>query len=277
MFAPKSLLFVPGDRPDRFAKAFASPAEAVIIDLEDAVPAEGKDKARRAAAEWIEAGENLGRLFVRMNAPGTAAAIADLAMLFDRSASIAGLVIPKVEAAVVIVHLHSALGEKGFNPVLVPVIESARGLRLAGRIGRAPGVWGLALGPVDLATQLGARFDHQALRHLRLQISLGAAEAGVAAIDGPSLVIRDPEALAAEASDSASLGFCAKLCIHPDQAATVNAAFTPTADEIAFARRVIAADAEAKGAVFQLDGRMIDLPVVTGAHRVLARAGLVPN
>ena len=277
MFAPKSLLFVPGDRPDRFAKAFGSAAEAVIIDLEDAVPTERKEEARRAAAEWIDRGDCLERLFLRMNAPGTAAAIADLAMLLDRSAAIAGLIVPKVEAAVVIEHLHSALAERGFKPVLVPVIESARGLRLAGRIGRAPGVWGLALGPVDLATQLGARFDGQALRQLRLQISLAAAEAGVAAIDGPSLVIRDPENLAAEASDGASLGFCAKLCIHPDQAATVNAAFTPNADEIAFARRVIAADAEAKGAVFQLDGRMIDLPVVTGAHRVLARAGLVPN
>ena len=277
MFAPKSLLFVPGDRPDRFAKAFGSAAEAVIIDLEDAVPTERKEEARRAAAEWIDRGDCLERLFLRMNAPGTAAAIADLAMLLDRSAAIAGLIVPKVEAAVVIEHLHSALAERGFKPVLVPVIESARGLRLAGRIGRAPGVWGLALGPVDLATQLGARFDGQALRQLRLQISLAAAEAGVAAIDGPSLVIRDPANLAAEASDSASLGFCAKLCIHPDQAATVNAAFTPNADEIAFARRVIAADAEAKGAVFQLDGRMIDLPVVTGAHRVLARAGLVPN
>ena len=270
-FDPRSILFVPGDRPERFAKALASPADAICIDLEDAVAPEAKASARASALDFLKTSPEAARTVLRLNALSTAAGMVDAAALLEAGVAPAALMTPKAESADVLASLHAAFAGQGGPQPLIALVESAAGLAHAGDLARAPGVVALALGPIDLAAQLGAQFDEQALSTIRLQIRLGASRGGVMAWDGPSLAIDDLAQLSADARSAAALGFSGKLCIHPAQAATVNAGFTPSIEAVAAARTVLAA-AQGQGGVFRLDGRMIDAPVLASARKVLARA-----
>jgi citrate lyase subunit beta / citryl-CoA lyase len=252
-----SLLFVPGHRPDRFAKAAAAGAGAIVLDLEDAVAPADKDSARAHVTAWLADG---GAGIVRINPPGTPWYAADLKAVAGHP-----VMLPKAETAEQVAGLGSA--------AVLPLIESAAGMLAAAQILAAPGVVRAAFGSIDLSVGLGVDPDDPtALLFARSQLVLASAAAGVAGpVDGVTTDVTDDERLAADARRAAALGFTGKLCIHPRQLAAVHAAFRPSDDELGWARRVVEAFADA--GVATLDGKMIDKPVVDRARRMLARVG----
>ena len=264
-------LFVPGDRPDRFAKATASGADVVIIDLEDAVAPEAKAAALAAVVEALSAPESV-RALVRVNAVGSATYEGEIAALHalanQPGHGLEGIMIPKAEDPDAVRRIGEAM-PAGLD--LVPLIESAAGLVRAFELASVPGVTRLAFGAIDFALDIDAEGIDRVLDYARAQLVVASRAAGVAApLDSPSVDIRDLERVGAAARTARSFGFGGKLCIHPAQLNDVAAAFAPTAEEVAWAQRVIGS---AGGAV-QLDGEMIDRPVTERASRILARAGL---
>jgi citrate lyase beta subunit len=273
MMPLRSLLFVPASRPDRFAKALAAGADLVCADLEDAVAPADKRAAREAALAFLrEAGGAPGRA-VRINGLRTPEGIADLAAVAALGAATGALLLPKAEHAEEIAILDAVLTASGSALSLVPLIESARGIRNAAEIAAAsPRVAALFLGGVDLAAELGVAPDATGLATARGLLVLAARGAGVGLIDVPSLDVRDPEAGGREALAAKRLGFTAKAVLHPSQVSAVNAAFTPTEAEIAEALRYVRAFAEAKGGVATLDGKLVEKPVIARMRQVLAAA-----
>ncbi|MCX7684733.1 MAG: CoA ester lyase [Acetobacteraceae bacterium] len=275
MLPLRSLLFVPASRPDRFAKALAAGADLVCADLEDAVAPADKPAARDAALAFLrEAAGRPGRA-VRINGLRSPEGIADLAAIaaLGPGAGAGALLLPKAEHAEEIAILDSVLTAAGSALALIPLIESARGIRNAARIAAAsPRVAALFLGGVDLAAELGVAPDATGLAAARGLLVLAARGAGVGLIDVPSLDLRDPDSAGREALAARRLGFTAKAVLHPAQVAAVNAAFTPTEAEVAEALRYERAFAEAKGGVATLDGKLVEKPVVARMRQVLAAA-----
>ncbi|GAA1948136.1 CoA ester lyase [Nocardioides panacihumi] len=266
--AARSLLFVPGDRPERFAKAAASGADAVVLDLEDAVAAVAKSDALAQVVHWLSTGS---RAIIRINAVGTPTHAAEVEALAGTGAAV---MLPKTESAVQVADVHRALGGA---PVLA-LVETPVGIRDVDEIARAEGLARLALGTVDLAADLGVDpSSYAAFAYSRSRLVIASAAAGLAPpIDGVTVRLDDPDVLAADLAVSRELGLSAKLCIHPQQVAAVNEAFTPTQVELDWAARIVAAveDTSAAGGdgVMVVDGTMVDAPVVTRARRLLSRA-----
>lgn len=269
----RTFLFVPADRPERYARALGSGAGAVIVDLEDAVAPEAKPRARALLSEGLAAlpAGDRGRLLVRVNACGTPWHEDDRALVARLcSQGLAGVVQPKAEGRAELAAMAAAIGAEG---VLVPLIESAAGLAALDAIAGAPQVLRLAFGHLDFQADLGLSCgeDETELAPVRLALVLATRRAGLAApIDGVTPDWRDAERLGADARRARRGGFGAKLCIHPAQIAVAHAALGPNADEVAWAQRVRAAAQAAGGGVISLDGRMIDAPVVKLAERLLA-------
>jgi (S)-citramalyl-CoA lyase len=263
----RCILFVPGHRPDRFAKALATGADAVVIDLEDAVPPAEKAAAREAvlARPAPPPGVALG---VRINAVGSALGIADLAALLG-GAPPDFVMLPKVESAAELRIVHRALGGASR---LIPQIETAEGLAEAGAIAREGGCAALAFGGADLAADLGCALAWEPMLVHRAGLVAAAARGKVALFDVPFLSLDDEAALVEETRRAQSLGFTGKLAIHPKQVAPIQAVLTPPDEQVAWARRVIEAIEQAAGGVCVVDGKMIDAPVAQSARRVLARA-----
>ncbi|MDX2547996.1 HpcH/HpaI aldolase/citrate lyase family protein [Streptomyces sp. WI04-05B] len=261
VLSARSLLFVPGHRPDRFDKAASSGADVVIIDLEDAVAAEDKDRARANAAAWLALGN---RAIVRINAPGTPWSEADLRVTADHGCPV---MVPKAEDPAVLASLAArTAGRCG----LVPLVETALGVERAREVCAAPGVTRAAFGNVDLAAQLGiAQDDHTALAHARSRLVVASAAAGISPpVDGVTTAVRDMDTLSADIAHARRLGFTGKLCIHPHQLPRVAAGFAPSAEEVRWARAVL----DAGHSVTTVDGQMVDKPVLERARRVLAQA-----
>ena len=258
--APIVPLFVPGDRPERFGKAAASGADAVIIDLEDAVAPERKEEARRAA---VAASLPLP-VFVRVNAAGTPWHAEDLAAL--AGAPLTGIILPKAEDPAALATLRALLPDEG---VVVALVESARGLAGARELARAAGR--LAFGSMDYAADLGCAHTREALLTARAELVLASRMAGLPApLDGVTASIGDDALTEADAAHAAALGFGGKLLIHPRQVAPALRGFAPGEEEVAWARRVLASGGEGAAKV---DGAMIDAPVRMRAERILTRAG----
>ena len=267
----RSFLFVPADRPERYAKALASGADAVIIDLEDAIAPAGKLAARQAlmqALPGLSAAER-GRLLVRINAAGSAWHGDDLAAL--RNPGPVAIMVPKAESVATLAQVAAAMGPAC---ALLPLIESVAGLDAIDALAACPQVLRLVFGHLDFQADAGLAcgVDESELISVRLTIVLASRRAGQAApVDGISPGTRETAQLGLDAARSRRGGFGGKLCIHPAQVAVVNAAFTPSADELDWARRVQAAFTAAGGGVFSLDGRMVDAPVLRLAQRTLAQ------
>lgn len=258
----RTFLFVPADRPDRYAKAFASRADAVIIDLEDAVSPTSKDSARAALSAWL-ATEDGPSVLVRINAVDSPWFEADLALVVQ-SSRVSSIMLPKASA-------DSPWQAFGGKPLL-PLIETAAGMESLRAVAHAPGVGRLALGTLDLQADLGMEGDDDALAAFRSQVVLATRLADLAApVDGVCTSIDDAEALNAHAARARRFGFGAVLCIHPAQVSVMNAAFQPTAEQIAWAHRVLAAAASANGAAVAVDGKMVDRPVLLRAQTLLSQ------
>lgn len=275
----RSFLFVPANRPERFAKALDSGADAVIIDLEDAVAPEAKARARNQLTEGFRqmSGSERARVVVRMNAASTAWFADDLVQLRTLTPlGLSAVMVPKSETISDLAQVAQALGTAC---VLLPQVESLAGLDAVNELARAPQVARLVFGNIDFQADLGLSCDAQEaeLQSVRLALVMASRRAALAApVDGVTLVTQDNAQLQSDVASSRRGGFTAKLCIHPAQVAGVNAGFTPSTSELVWAQRVVDGFATSAGGVFRLDGRMIDAPVVLLARRTLALGQLVP-
>jgi citrate lyase subunit beta / citryl-CoA lyase len=248
----RSYLFVPGNRRDRFAKAYASGADAVILDLEDSVPPSERDAARAHVAGWLSPEHPV---LIRINGPN------DFALCTQPGVS--GVVLPKaerVEDLAAIPHTH-----------LFPLIETARGFWNLSALAHAPHVRRLMFGHIDFQLDLGIQGDGDELLYFRSQLVLVSRVAGLEApVYGITTAFHTPEPVRADTERARRLGFGGKLCIHPNQVAPVNECFAPGAAEIAWAKRVVEASAKTNGEAISLDGEMIDRPVLARAQAILA-------
>jgi citrate lyase subunit beta/citryl-CoA lyase len=258
----RSYLFVPGDRPERFDKALAAGAGQVILDLEDAVAPESKQRARDAVAAFLPADRPV---VVRINAAGTPWFDDDLALAAHPGVTV---MVPKAESAAALADVQRAAPQAR----LLPLIESAAGLSAVDEIARAPHVQRLVFGSIDFQLDLGIEGDVEELLYFRSRIVLASRLADLEPpVDGVCTALDDADALRAESVRARRLGFGAKLCIHPRQVAVVEAAFAPSAEEVAWATRVLDAAEGAHGAAVAIDGRMVDRPVLLKARRLLGR------
>jgi citrate lyase subunit beta/citryl-CoA lyase len=259
-----SLLFVPASRPERFHKALGSGADAVIVDLEDAVAPADKDAARAALAAWLDPAHPV---LVRINAADTPWFAADLELLARPGVS--AVVLPKAEHPDDVVVASRA----GGGLAVLPLIESALGFEQRRALAHADRVERLIFGHIDFQADLNMRATEEELLPFRTALVLASRLAGIAApIDGVCTAIDDAELLQADALRARRLGFGGKLCIHPRQVAVVNRCFAPSAEEVAWAQRVIAADTASGGAAVAVDGKMVDRPVVLRAQAILVEA-----
>lgn len=280
----RSKLFVPGVRPELFAKALAGDADALSFDLEDSVPEARKGEARETVSALLQSAPLLATakiVVVRVNAVDTPYLAADLAAVARTGVDLLNL--PKVESAQDVLAAVALLEKsEAANGVARPIgllanIETPRGLRLAAEIASAhPRVAGLQLGLADLFQPLGIdRRDPVNVHATLYAMRMAAAEAGVFAWDAAFADIGDADGFRAEAGMARRLGYVGKSCIHPSQVALANQAFQPDAEEIAAARRIVAAAREAGAAgrgAFLVDGRMVDLPFLKRAEAILASA-----
>jgi citrate lyase beta subunit len=263
----RSLLFAPGNDERKLERALAAGADAVVADLEDAVPAEEKERAREITSNGLAGGSGETLVTVRLNAAGSALFEDDLRAV--ASLDLDALVIPKATPEAV-----AALGPDG--PPVIAIVETAAGLRSAYETASSPRVEAFVLGAVDLGLELGLepRADGQEVLYARSRLVVDSAAAGIRSpFDLVHTDTRDAEGLEAECRMARSFGFRGKACIHPAQVEVVNRVFSPTAEEVARAGRVVEAYERAaeqgRGAV-ALDGEMIDLPVVERARTILA-------
>jgi len=264
MMPPRSFLFVPADRPERFARAAASGADAVIVDLEDAVAPASKSAARDGLADGLAA---TASIVLRVNSRDTPWFDDDLRAAAHPA--VAAVMCPKTGSADDIAALRSRCADK---PVLA-LIETAAGMAGLGTIAAARGVARLVFGSIDFQLDMDIEDDDEALRPFRAQLVLASRVAGLPApVDGVTTAIADAGALARDARRARTSGFGGKLCIHPAQVAGVNAAFAPTPEQLAWARRVVAAAQASQGAAVAVDGRMVDAPVYARACRLLVAA-----
>jgi citrate lyase beta subunit len=267
-------LFTPGNRPDRFAKAASTGADALILDLEDAVAAAGKDEARRILVEHFRAGHRDGLgprqlCGLRVNNIHTPAGVRDLDALASSGAAPDFVVVPKVESA-----FEARLYARHLAATpLVCTIESARGLEAAVEIAAADAcVRALAFGGADLAVDLRAELAWEPLYWGRARIVQAAATAGIGAIDVPHVVLDDEAGLRADAVRVKAMGYGGKLAIHPKQVPPIVEVFTPTPAEVERARAIVAAFEAAGGDVVEYQGRMVEGPIVKAAQRILELA-----
>jgi citrate lyase subunit beta / citryl-CoA lyase len=262
---PRSYLFVPGNRPDRFAKACGAGADAVIIDLEDAVPPPEKNAARAEIAAWLNPAQPVS---IRINAAATEWFEQDAELC--RKPGITAVMLPKTEG---IEDLRLLERIAGPHIRIVPFVETANGFWNALEIGRYSIVDRLVFGALDFQLDLGVEGDTEELLYFRSQLVLVSRLAGIAPpVDGIHKEIDNPEALRAETLRARRLGFRGKLCIHPKQVPHVNACFYPTEQEVAWARRVIEAATASGGAAVAAGGELVDRPIILRAQRILQEA-----
>ena len=265
----RSALFVPASRPERIPKAVASGADAVIVDLEDSVAPEAKAGARDALARHAAAHPG-DRLWVRTN-DGTTPWFEDDLALCRSLPSVAGIVLPKAQTAE---HVYIV---SGADKPLMPVIESAAGLRALDRIAEAHGVARLSFGSLDLLVELGTRPMTEASRFVLGQIRFDILKAsrmhGLAdPLDCVHPDFTDLDALERSCAMARDMGFGGMMCIHPAQVPVAHRLYQPLAEEVDWARRVVDhADSTGEYA-FRLDGRMVDLPLIERARRILEQS-----
>jgi citrate lyase subunit beta / citryl-CoA lyase len=260
----RTLLFVPGNRAERFTKAASTAADLVVIDLEDAVPDDDKAVARAAACDWLDVD---ARAAVRVNGTSSHHHPLDVEALAGRPGLLAVLV-PMAEEPAAVAALHDRLGP---GVEIVPMVETALGLTRALDLAGTPGVSRLAFGHLDFAVDIAASPDPGSMLMARCSLVVASRAAGLPGpVDSVTTSLDDGSAAASDAASVRRLGFTGKLCIHPAQVDAVNSAFTPGAEELDWARRVVAA--AAAGGIVRVDGQMVDAPVVRRARSVLARA-----
>ncbi|HID86366.1 MAG TPA: CoA ester lyase [Anaerolineae bacterium] len=280
----RSMLFTPGNNMRMIHKAGTLGADAVILDLEDAVPMAEKETARIFVRDSIQrVGAEGAEVFVRVNALPTGLTAEDLRWAVQLG--LTGVVLPKTESREDVHEVERLITEleeeKGMEPgglALMPLLETARGVLNAREIATASQrIVALGFGALDFTRDMGINLSQEGteLFYARSHIALVARAAGVQAIDAPWTDIADREGLVQGAKMARQLGFRGKMLIHPSQIEPVNRVFSPSESEVAYARRMVEAfrEAEAQGlGVISLDGRMVDIANVRQAEELIARA-----
>ncbi len=260
----RSLLFVPGDRPDRFEKALDSSADAVIIDLEDAVSPSDKSDARKAAYAFFEKG---GTALLRINALETSWSQDDLAL--SSAVGVEGIVLPKAQTKSCIAKLRQYL--RPDTPIL-PLIETARGMMNAASIAAEPCVLRLLFGSIDFCLDLNIEDDSKVVDYYRSSLVLASRAARLQApVDGVTTALDEIAVLSASVSAAKRMGFGGKLCIHPKQVATVNSCFQATTQQMEWAHQVLKL-AHFNAGAFKFEGKMVDAPLLALASRLIKSA-----
>ncbi len=270
MIAQRSLLFAPANRIAIHEKALASGADIVCLDLEDAVPTAEKETARHTAAPFLTAASGPERV-VRINCLRSADGLRDILTLLDAKPTGGTIFLPKV-ATPDEVRLTDELIAEASAPLKIAVlIESLEGVKNAAAILRSsPNISFAMFGAVDYAAELGVEVAPEPLYHARAILVHAARSAGVNLLDVPCLSFRDQNAVHAEAIYARSLGFNGKACLHPSNVNVVNNTFSPTAEQIIHAERVIALYEQSPNGLAVLDGKLIDKPVILSMQRILA-------
>lgn len=268
----RSYLFVPGHSERLLGRAFASGADALMLDLEDAVPADRKVEARSQLAAVLADRPSPLPAWVRINAARTDDAAADLDAIAEHAD---GIRIPKTESAQDV----AWVVQRAPGKPIICAIESARGVLAAHEVAQAPGVRHLAMGGVDLRRDLNTDGSRLSTLHVRSHLVVCSRAARIEPpIDSVFARLDDEEELRADAEFARSLGFFGKSAIHPKQLPVIHDVFTPSEQEIEWARAVLAAfEAAGRGALRMPDGEFVDLPVAQRAERVLSLAGAQPG
>jgi citrate lyase beta subunit len=263
--------------PRQYGKAGEVGADVGTIDLEDSVPAHGKEEARRLALPFFQVrpdGPCLRAL--RINSLRTADGLRDVLALLDSGARPDALLVPKVDSAQDVLILQEILGDRLASTIFLVVIETAAGLAAVEEIAAAsPRVRALVFGGADFSAEIGATMAWEPLLYARSRILVAASRAGISAMDSPCFDIEDAEALRSDVVRSRALGFGGKAAIHPRQIAAINEGFTPDAEEVARARRILNLIEGRGGQIAVLDGEMIGPPAVVAARRLLALAARI--
>ncbi|CAB1221787.1 HpcH/HpaI aldolase/citrate lyase family protein [Acinetobacter bouvetii] len=263
----RSYLFVPANRTERFEKALNTAADAVIIDLEDAVPADLKHAARESLSLWLQAHPEY-QVMIRINARQSKWFQDDQNLL--QFANVMAIVLPKTESAA---DIQAVTAIRALD--IYALIETPRGLAQVREIAATASVKALMFGSIDFQLEMDMQGGYHELLAFRNEIVLASKLAGIQApIDGVTVDFKDEALIELETHQAKNLGFGGKLCIHPNQVALVNQTFSPTAEELEWAHRVLHAEAQAAGQAVSLDGKMIDLPVILKAKKLLQQAAL---
>ena len=270
----RCVLFVPAVRPDRFEKAVATGVDAICLDLEDGVSFAQKDEAReKALALLAERPVTRAEVMLRINEPGSELGDRDLEALLSAQGRPDALMVPKVGGPDALRALEERLAPTLSGMPLVVQIETAPGLAAVEEIAVAtPEVAVLFFGAVDLSADLGCAIEWDALLYARSRVVAAAALAGVQAMDTPFMDVGAPSKLTDESHAAWRLGFRGKAAIHPTQVSPIQTAFSPSTEEVSWARRIVAAYEANKGGVLLVDGKLIERPVIASAQRILAVA-----
>jgi citrate lyase subunit beta/citryl-CoA lyase len=261
MMNARSYLFVPADRPQRFAKALGCGADAVIVDLEDAVAPSAKDAARDMLAQWLAALDGDASIVVRVNGVDSPWFEADCSLAVS-SPRVSAVMLPKADG--------DSPWDVFHGKAVLALVETAAGIHALDSIARTPQVRRIAFGSIDLQLDLGIEGDDDELLFFRSELVLASRLANLPPpVDGVCTALNDARALVAHAQRARRFGFGGQLCIHPAQVAAVNAAFRPAAEQLEWARRVVTAAAGADGAAVAVDGKMVDRPVLARAQALL--------
>ncbi|ASK88873.1 HpcH/HpaI aldolase/citrate lyase family protein [Sphingorhabdus sp. SMR4y] len=264
-----NFLFVPANRPERYAKAAASGADLICIDLEDSVPADEKDTARQSVLTALATLER-EKTAVRINGLNTADGLADLLALRNADHSPSLVFVPMVESAGEIEIAHSIVGDKVDG--LIPLIETVKGLRAGDAIAASKGVTAMMFGGGDFSAELGTRLEWEPLLAARGAFIMCCASAQIAAIDVPYIDMSNEDGLAEECARAKAMGFHAKAAIHPKQLAAIQTAMRPSDAEIAEASEALAAYEKAGGKAISHNGRMLEAPVMQRYRRIVESA-----
>lgn len=275
LLSARVMLFTPGNRPERFEKAKELDADGVVIDLEDAISLVEKDKARDVVVQYFKDSKPIPNFLrcLRINSIKTPAGLKDISAIIDNNLLPDVLVIPKTEYAAEMIILDVLLQPRKIP--YIALIETSIGLHNADDIAcSSPHLKAVCFGGGDLAADLGATLTWEPMLNARSQVVRAAAMAGIAAFDVPYLNLHDTDdtLILEETQKVKALGFTGKFAIHPKHIKPILSVFTPTTNEIACAQKIVDAYNNAKGNVCEIDGKMIDVPIVRSAKRILSIA-----
>lgn len=258
----RSYLFVPANRTERFEKALSTDADAVIIDLEDAVPPELKLSARESLTHWLLDHPNQ-QVMIRVNSSQTEWFNDDLQLA--KYPNVSAIVLPKTESST---EIQAVLKIRSLD--IFPLIETPAGFINVRDIAKTANVRALMFGSIDFQLEMNMQGGYYELLSFRNEIVLASKLAGInAPVDGVTVDFKDEVLIALETQQAKNLGFAGKLCIHPNQVGIVNNGFNPTQMEIEWAQQVMNIVDEAQGQAVSFNGKMIDLPVILKAKKIL--------
>ncbi|MDI9338724.1 MAG: CoA ester lyase [Alphaproteobacteria bacterium] len=270
----RSILFVPGNRPERFQKALDSGADAIVLDLEDSISFDDKDLARNIVVQYFVdnkiQNDKVG-IFVRINSIKTPAGLKDVLAIIDSQIKPTALIIPKTESAGGVEILDDLFVLNPQSYILL--IETAKGLReVYNSVRASPNTKAINFGGADYSADIGATLSWDAMLNIRSEIVAAASTFGIHAIDVPYLGLNDPDniPLETETERIKELGFTSKIAIHPKQVASINKVFSPTQAEYLEAESLLSQMVKTHGNVFQYKGKMVGEPIIKKAEKAVA-------